>query len=93
MIKYLGIILIYAHIKNTSFSLSNKCFLGVDSKSEIHFFSRYWKSPIIQKNQFFPDCRGFPVLEKNWTSELDSAGFINASIIREITANPKIQSS
>ena len=39
-------------------------FWGVDSKSEIHFFGRYWKTLTIRKKIFFPDYRGFPMSEE-----------------------------
>ena len=45
-----------------------------------------------EKN-IFPDYQDFQMSEeKKWNSELDSAGqknFINASLVREITANPE----
>ena len=64
--KNVGIILLYAHIKNTSFHFLMNVFLGVDSKSGIHFFRLALENPDNPEKSIFPDYRSFPVSEEKY---------------------------
>ena len=79
------------------FFFSINVFWGVDSKSGIHFIRLVLENSDNPENLFYPDYRGFPVLEeKNGLQNRIlhvKKPFINASLIQEITANPKINSS
>ena len=105
----LGIILLYAHIKNTSSSFLNKCFLGVDCKSAIHFFRLALENPdnpentkisglsrvsgVGLKKMDFRICFGRS--KKSMAKKVwrKVYNFINTSSIRKTTFNPKIHSS
>ena len=56
--KY-GIILLYVHITNTSFSFYNDFFWGVDSKSAIHFFRPALENPDNLEKTTFSGLSGF----------------------------------